>query len=175
MFAPDLCVPPALANRGISFRPAISRDRAFERALFETARPDAALLAVWPDDLRRSFLDQQFQFQTAHYARAYPHADRLIVSSGAAAIGRLILDRPDAEWTLVDIALVPEWRGRGLGKELITTILNGAGDAGATVVLTVDIHNRARALYERLGFNAFDESFPNLAMEWRPEPQLKTA
>jgi ribosomal protein S18 acetylase RimI-like enzyme len=161
--------------RGVALRPAEAADRDFERALFATARPDAALLAGWPDDVREAFLDQQFQFQTVHYARAYPQAERLIVVSGTESIGRLILDRAGPEWTLVDIALMPAWRGRGVGSELLSAILAAAGEARAVVVLTVDLQNRARGLYERLGFLATGESFPNLAMAWRPQAQLKTA
>ena len=66
---------PALKARGLSFRPPADDDRPFLRELFETARPDAGILAAWPDEVRASFLDQQFHFQTVHYARAYPEAD----------------------------------------------------------------------------------------------------
>lgn len=172
---PALLLPAAFASQGLSLRPASDADLAFERALFETARSDIALLAPWPDDVRKSFLDRQFHFQSVHYARTYPTADLLLVIRHTDPIGRLIVDRAGLEWVLVDIALLPDCRGRGLGRALLGSLLEAAARADASVFLTVEVHNRARALYERLGFLIVDESFPNTAMEWKPPGQLKTA
>ena len=82
---------PALTARGLVLRPARGEDAPFLRALFETARPDAAILAAWPEAVRKPFLDQQFHFQTIHYARVYPDADRLIVVADGAPVGRVIV------------------------------------------------------------------------------------
>lgn len=172
---PAIALPAALSSQGLALRPAAAADAAFERALFEMARPDGILLAAWPDEVRGPFLDQQFEFQTVHYARAYPGADRLIVVRQTEPVGRLILDRIGDEWVLVDIALMPAFRGQGSGGALLTAILQAAAQANARVVLSVDTHNRARSLYERLGFVAIGEDFPTIAMEWTPQGQLKTA
>lgn len=91
---------PALSARGVRLRAARDGDVAFLRALFETARPDAAFLAAWPEEARRAFLDQQFGFQSLHYARAYPDAERLVVLKDGAPIGRIILQRAPAHWCL---------------------------------------------------------------------------
>ena len=167
----------ALNEHGIVLRPAIDDDRAFERVLFEAARPDAALLAAWPEAARKPFLDQQFQFQTAHYAWAYPDADRFIVVADDKPIGRLILSRASDAWCVVDIALMPDRRGTGLGTRLLQGVQSAAAQARAsTVQLTVDMHNPARRLYERLGFAAVDEAIPNVVMAWPvPDAQLKIA
>lgn len=159
---------PALNARGLSFRPAEDSDWPFVRALFETARIDAGLLAAWPDEVRRPFLDQQFHFQTVHYARAYPEADRWLVRAGGQPIGRMILSRKLQQWWIVDIALVPAWRGLGIGTLLVQAIQAGARAASADCVrLTVDMQNPARRLYERLGFTIEQECIPALAMVWR--------
>jgi len=159
---------PALAARGLVLRPAREEDAPFLRALFETARPDAAILAAWPEAARKLFLDQQFHFQTIHYARAYPDADRLlVVAADSTPIGRLIVSRAPAQWCLVDIALLPAWRGRGVGTLLLQTLQAGARRAGAPCLrLTVDVQNPARRLYERLGFVTEEEGIPAVAMRW---------
>lgn len=168
-----------LAARGLQLRAACAEDIAFERALFETARPDGALLAAaLPDLARKTFLDQQFQFQTIHYARAHPEAVRLIVLAGNVPIGRMIVDRGAGGWCLVDIALLPPWRGAGLGSLLLQGLLDAAERAGAPrVMLTVEFSNPARRLYERHGFIVVEEAVPGAALEWRPPMtrQLKTA
>ena len=169
---------PGLAACDVTLRAAREEDAAFLRALFETARPDAALLAAWPEQARRAFLDQQFGFQTLHYARAYPHAERLIVLKDGAAVGRLILHRAPAQWCLVDIALLPPWRGQGIGTALLQALLaEAAQDKASAVQLSVDPRNPARRLYRRLGFVALDEEpgAASVGMTWRPPSQLKTA
>ncbi len=159
----------ALSARGLNLRPAREEDAAFLRALFETARPDSAVLAAWPDAVRRPFLDQQFRFQTFHYARVYPDADLLVVAAGGAPIGRITVSRGQQAWVLVDIGLMPTWRGRGIGTSLVQMVQNQARRVGAPgVKLTVDFRNPARQLYERLGFRADEEGIPNVVMSWRP-------
>jgi ribosomal protein S18 acetylase RimI-like enzyme len=159
---------PGLALRAVVLRAAKDSDRPFLRALFETARIDAGLLAAWPDDVRRLFLDQQFHFQTVHYARAYPHAECSVVMSAGQPIGRLIVDRTHGEWCIVDIALLPPWRGRSIGTLLMQSVQFAAKDAKAGCIrLTVDMTNPARRLYERLGFTVEQECAPALAMIWR--------
>ena len=166
-----------LAARGLQLRAACAGDIAFERALFETARPDSALLAgVLPDAARKVFLDHQFQFQTIHYARAHPEAVRLIVLAEHMPIGRLIVDCGESGWSLVDVALLPSWRGEGIGSLLLRGVLDAATRAGAPrIALTVEFTNPARRLYARLGFSVIEEAVPDVAMEWQPSVQLKTA
>jgi ribosomal protein S18 acetylase RimI-like enzyme len=170
---------PALTARGLSLRAARDADAPLLRALFETARPDAAVLAAWPELVRRPFLDQQFQFQTLHYARVYPDADRLLVIADGAAIGRMILSRQIEQWCVVDIALLPAWRGQGIGTLLLQTVKAAAEGASVPCMrLSVDGRNPARRLYQRLGFAAVGErdGMANVEMEWRaPSAQLNTA
>ncbi len=158
----------ALSARGLSLRPAREEDAAFLRALFETARPDAPILAAWPDAVRQPFLDQQFNFQTTHYARVHPDADRLVVVADGAPIGRITVSRGLQAWCLVDIGLMPAWRGRGIGTLLVQMVQNEARRVGAPgLQLTVDFQNPARRLYQRLGFVADEENMPAVAMSWR--------
>jgi ribosomal protein S18 acetylase RimI-like enzyme len=170
---------PALTARGLSLRPARDADGPFLRALFETARPDAAILAAWPEAIRRPFLDQQFQFQTIHYARVYPDADHMLVIADGAPIGRIIVSRQPEQWCVVDIALLPVWRGQGIGTLLVQAIQAAARRARAPCVrLSVEVRNPARRLYERLGFTAVEEGvgMANVEMAWqRPPAQLNTA
>lgn len=153
---------------GLSLRPCTGHDRAFERALFETARSDAALLAAWPAPMRGAFLDQQFQCQSEHYALVYPRAERAIVTVAGTPAGRVILDRCGLEWCLIDIALQPAIRGRGLGARLIAHMQTAARRRGASMTLTVEMHNRAQRLYRRLGFRPYEAAPPHLFMRWRP-------
>ena len=166
--SPAILLPAAFASYGYGLRPARPADAPFERRLFESARPDAAVLAGWPASTRRAFLDQQFQFQTTHYAGEYPHAERRIVTAKGTPVGRLIVERAGLPWQIVDIALLPSSRRRGLGGAIIAALLAAATQAAVEVALTVEQGNPARRLYERLGFAAAAAAPPHLAMVWRP-------
>lgn len=156
------------AARGMFLRAADAGDEKFQRVLFEEARSDYDTLASWPADVREPFLDQQYRFQTLGYAAEYPGAERLIVSNGSEAVGRLVIDRTTRDWHLVDIAVLRAWRGSGIGSALMESILHGARALRAQCVrLSVETHNPARRLYERFGFVVEEEGNPHIAMIWR--------
>jgi ribosomal protein S18 acetylase RimI-like enzyme len=53
---------------------------------------------------------------------------------------------------IVDVALLPAHRGRGIGTALLTPILDEAERTGRAVSIHVARENPARRLYDRLGF-----------------------
>ena len=54
----------------------------------------------------------------------------------------------------ISIAVVPEWRGRGIGRRLMEGTMRLAADEGVHAVsLSVELDNPARRLYESLGFS----------------------
>jgi ribosomal protein S18 acetylase RimI-like enzyme len=110
-------------------------------------------LALLPDDLGTQFVNSQYDLQRAHYLRHYPGAAWSVIEHLAQAIGRLIVDRTTDPWLLVDIAIVPERRCRGIGTRLIEQLISEAIAAGSGVALSVRVENeRALRLYERFGF-----------------------
>jgi RimJ/RimL family protein N-acetyltransferase len=163
-------LPENLAREGLSLRAARESDRAFQRALFAAARPDAPFLAAWPAEQREPFLDSQFHFQSVHYAQHHAGADFLILEQGGAPIGRLILDRTGRDWCVVDIALVPQTRGQGIGTKVLRAVQDAVGAAGAAgIELSVEIMNGgAHALYARLGFVAGEDpdNGAHIPMRW---------
>lgn len=156
-----------VTKQGVTVRAAGPGDRPFFRALFATARVDAPILAQWPAAQREPFLDSQFLFQERHYGMVHAGADYLAIERHGELAGRLILDRAAKDWCIVDIALAPALRGSGLGALLLKEVQAAAKEQGAErIVLHVEIGNRARALYERLGFVETDDVGTHIAMEW---------
>jgi GNAT superfamily N-acetyltransferase len=150
---------------GIGLRNAADSDAAFLLLVFATARTDAPLLAQWPEVERIAFVQSQYQFQDIHYRRYYDGAEFLVIEHAGSAAGRLILHRTAADWLVLDIAFLPDLRGQGLGLALMRWLLGRAKDAGAgTVSLSVEIGNRARVLYERLGFTVTEDAGSHLEM-----------
>jgi ribosomal protein S18 acetylase RimI-like enzyme len=82
--------------------------------------------------------------------------------------GRIMVFRSEHEFVLVDIALLPDARSMGIGTALIVKLLTEAEQAGKPVSLHVEKDNRARSLYERLGFEIREDTGIYFKMEWRP-------
>jgi ribosomal protein S18 acetylase RimI-like enzyme len=86
----------------------------------------------------------------------------------------LLLSRLEDEIRLVDIALLPEHRGQGIGRRLIEGLFAEAAGAGKAVRLHVGKDNRAVPLYTRLGFQIIGDKETHFFMEWRPADTTET-
>jgi ribosomal protein S18 acetylase RimI-like enzyme len=58
----------------------------------------------------------------------------------------------EREIRVVDIAISPRFRGRGLGTLLLRRVFREGDGAGKPVSIHVEVFNPARRLYDRLGF-----------------------
>jgi GNAT superfamily N-acetyltransferase len=152
----------------IALRPETEADEDFLRRLYASARAGEMALVPWPDEQKAAFLNQQFDLQRHHYRTYYPDAERLVVSIDGRPAGRRYLHRGEEFFLLMDICLLPEYRGRGLGRRLLEALLAEAGAAGKPVRLHVERFNPARNLYARLGFTLIEERSIHRLMEWRP-------
>jgi hypothetical protein len=79
-----------------------------------------------------------------------------------------VVNRAEAETRVVDVALLPEHRGRGIGSALMREVVDEADARGAKIVLHVEVFNRARSLYDRLGFLPVADVGPYVRMERTP-------
>jgi ribosomal protein S18 acetylase RimI-like enzyme len=140
--------------RGICLRPATVNDHDFLLHVYANTRKDEMASWGWSAAQQSSFLRMQFDARKRGYAATYPSAENSIVSIGDVPAGSLIIFRGPGEIRLVDIALLPEFRGRGCGGEVIRMLISEAADAGSALRLSVLRSNRATQLYERLGFIA---------------------
>ena len=135
----------------ITLRPANADDEPFLLSLYESTRSELDLLA-WDEQQKHQFAAMQFNFQGQQYRATYPAADYSIVQKGQEPIGRFIVNRDKSEFVLVDISLLPVYRQRGIGTQLIVALLKEAQARELPVHLHVVVSNPAKLLYERLGF-----------------------
>ena len=149
----------------LALRPARDGDAEFLARLYASTRVDDPALAGWSEQQREAFIVQQFHAQTVHYSQHYADASFDVVIVGGETAGRLIVDRRERELDLVDISLLPEHRGRGIGTALLQTLLDEGDGCGMTVGLQVQCYNRALRLYKRLGFSIVEDAGVYLRME----------
>lgn len=146
-----------------TLRPAEAADAAFLRSLYASTRTDE--LSLLDPAQRETFLELQWRARQQDYRARYPDADDQIVAVGGVAAGRLLVARRGGELLIVDIALLPEFRGRGIGSRLLRRLLDEAAARGMVVRLHVALSNPALRLYRRLGFRPVHEAGPYVLME----------
>jgi ribosomal protein S18 acetylase RimI-like enzyme len=159
---------------GVALRLATEADYDFMRRLYASTR--AAEMEYFPFDeaQKRAFLDQQFAAQFNHYGIHYPTCERNVIERAGVPVGRLWIDEWRDQIRLVDIALVPEARGCGIGSALLRQVMDRGAAAGKPVTIHVESFNPALNLYRRLGFEHVDTNGVYFLMRWTP-PQVKTA
>jgi ribosomal protein S18 acetylase RimI-like enzyme len=142
-------------------------DEAFLYQTFVSTRTGEMALTGWNAEQQEAFLRMQYEAQRRSYGMQLPDAEYSVIRCDGSAAGRLILDRTAEEIHVVDIALLPEFRKRGIGSSLMTAIMKEAAQAGKTVRLHVERFNPALRWYERLGFGVVNSGPIYLEMVWR--------
>jgi ribosomal protein S18 acetylase RimI-like enzyme len=137
---------------GVALRPVVPSDSAFLERVYASTRTVELEPVPWPAEQRAAFIAQQFHAQSVHYERHYADASFDVILVDGAPAGRLIVERSPERLHIVDIALLDEYRGRGVGTGLLRELIAEAGERPVSIY--VALTNRARSLYERLGFVA---------------------
>ena len=148
-------------------RPSRPEDRDFLFRLYAGTREHELSAFGWPPAQQEAFLRMQFNAQQQWYSATYSTAESQIIEQDLGPIGRMIVQREPGIWRLVDISLLPEHRGRGIGGELIRALIKECGLSGAVLQLQVLNTNPAQRLYSRLGFIKTGEDQLYTQMEMR--------
>jgi ribosomal protein S18 acetylase RimI-like enzyme len=122
----------------------------------------------WDEAQKEAFLRTQFDAQTSWYREHYADASFDVVVVGGEPAGRFYVHRGESEIRIVDIALLREHRGNGIGTSLLRELLAEADAAGKSVTIHVERLNPALRLYERLGFSIAEDKGIYLFLERPP-------
>jgi len=153
----------------ITFRPCTPEDVPFLRHLYASTREDELRnVFQWTDEQKSVFLDMQFDAQKKHYDEFYADADFLVIELEGEPIGRLYIFRDAVVIEIVDIAILPAYRGRGIGRVLLEEIIAEGASTKRRVEIYVEHNNPARHLYDRLGFEHIDTNGVYHRMVWKP-------
>ena len=149
-------------------RPSRPDDREFLLAVYGSVRDLELAQVQWPPGAKEAFVAQQFDAQDRYYREYYANASFDVIEIDGEPAGRLYVDRWPAEIRIVDIALAPEFRGRGVGEALLRELIAEAEISGRSLTIHVEQGNPARRLYERLGFVPVAERGHNTLMSAGP-------
>jgi ribosomal protein S18 acetylase RimI-like enzyme len=152
----------------IHLRPAGSGDAELLYAVYASTRTEELAQVDWDEAQKEGFLRMQFQAQSQHYSSQYAGAEFQIILLDEEPAGRLYVHRRPDEIRVMDIALLPAFRGRGVGTTLMKQLLEEGERTSRTVSIHVELFNPARHWYERLGFLPMASNGVYQLMEWRP-------
>jgi ribosomal protein S18 acetylase RimI-like enzyme len=147
-------------------RPATPEDEPFLRELYRVTRSaEFAALPLEPAQLR-ALCDSQFDAQLAGYGGAYPQVRQFVVASRDEPAGRLITARDATSLWLLDIALMPAFRGRGWGGQLVRGLQDEARASARALRLHVEMSSPWLAWYQRVGFVVEGASGMHYELRW---------
>lgn len=136
-------------------RPATAADRPFLEDVHVAALGPIALVAYgWTAD--RTAL---------HFRTAIPLAQCHVILADGLPVGYFALEDRVSSWYLAAIAIAPRYQGGGLGARVLRALQIDAD--GLPIRLSVVHTNRARALYQRLGFLVVERDARRSVLEWR--------
>jgi ribosomal protein S18 acetylase RimI-like enzyme len=158
-------------GRAVSLRPAAGDDyEDLVRVYASTRAAELAQVTWWDDAQKLAFCRAQYDAQKAEYDARFPGAQYDVILLEGRAAGRIWVGRDEEEIRLLDIALLPEFQGEGVGAALVGALIGEARSTGRRLRHMVFVLNEdARRFYERLGFRVFGEFSGYLQMEWGPE------
>ncbi len=150
-------------------RPITPQDMGFLYQIYASTRESEMAGVDWTAAQKEAFLQMQFNAQHTHYQQHFGDASFDLILLDGEAVGRLYLHHREDEIRIIDIALLTEYRGQGIGSALLRDILDQATQAKLPVRFHVERNNPALALYHRLGFREIGDEGVYCMMEWKPE------
>src|SRR5207237_1281307 len=138
-------------------RPITAEDDSFLAGVYASTRAEELVPTGWSDEEKAIFCRRQFDAQTAHYRENYPGASFQVIERDGEPVGRLYVARWEKEIRIIDITLLPEFRGTGIGTKLLRDLQEEARVAGKSLTIHVERFNHAMGLYQRLGFEQVED------------------
>ena len=152
----------------IDMRPATQADQLFLLRLYASTRGNAFRLHGCDTATEAMLQTIQFQARQTDLHLRYPDAETTVIIGRERPIGRLHVDYSGGEIRLVDMALLPEYRGRGIGRGLLRGLQAHGRRLGVPVRLHVALGNPAQRLCHRCDFIMQGTDGQYAAMEWHP-------
>lgn len=137
----------------ITFQSKTENDLEFLFQVYYSTREDELAITGWNQKEIEEFLRMQFRLQHTQYMENYKlnGSFDIILVDGIPA-GRLYVNRGTQDLRIIDIALLKEFRKKGIGSQIMADLIQEADHKNLSISLHVEINNPALKLYERLGF-----------------------
>lgn len=152
----------------IQLRQAEEKDNLFIQKVYRTTREDELNLTNWPESQKQAFIMMQSMAQLAEYKKNYPGAAFQMIIYKKKPAGRFYTWENDNEIRLIDITLLPLFRGKGIGTHLLQELIKRSNKVNKKISLHVEPGNPALQLYKRLGLVYIKNNGRHYYMERNP-------
>jgi ribosomal protein S18 acetylase RimI-like enzyme len=151
----------------LRLRPETEADIPFLQAVYASTRWQELEVAPWTDAQKLEFLHSQFALQRMHYYKFYEGARFDVIELEQQRVGRVYVHR-DVEIRIMEIALLPEFKYRGIGKHYFAQFFQEARATQKPITLHVEHNNPAKIWYAKLGFVELEDTGVYMKMRWQP-------
>jgi ribosomal protein S18 acetylase RimI-like enzyme len=147
-------------DNSIKLRLFLGKDLAFlKEVYFSTREEELQQVSDWTDEMKASFLTQQFEAQHEYYQKNYVGAEFFVIEKGKEKIGRLYyMEGFEGAIRIIDIALLPKFQKKGFGTIILKGIFERAKEIQQNVTIHVESFNPAMKLYRKMGFKKISET-----------------
>lgn len=152
----------------LNFRPVTPDDTELNYRIYYSTREEELRKSGWSEEEKENFVRMQFNLQQKQYTTFYNGATFNFILAGSVPAGRIFLHETMHEIRIMDIAVLPEYRNRGIGTTILKGIVRNAKQSGKRASIHVEVYNPARRLYERLGFTVSELRGMYYFMEYIP-------
>src|SRR5207245_11068797 len=105
-------------------------DDEFLLRVYMSTRAEELAQAEWQEGQQEAFVKWQFDLQRREYDARYPAAEYDVVLVDDRPAGRIWIGRDAEEIHLLDIAVLPEFQNRGVGRALLRSLIDEAKQSG---------------------------------------------
>jgi ribosomal protein S18 acetylase RimI-like enzyme len=141
----------------VTLRAVTTDDEPFLRQVYASTRADELASVPWTAEQKTAFCDMQYDAQERDYRSRWPDMRYEIIVVDGAPAGRLWQSFTPDEAHVLDIAILPEFRGQGAGRHVLQHAIDEARATNRMFSIYVEKTNPARRLYERLGLRVVAE------------------
>ena len=134
----------------------------------EKESDDQLLRDLFAADRVPLLLGIQYTGRQAGWSVQWPHAEGYVIEVDAVPVGRLLLNRTDALWWVVDLAVLPHRRGEGIGSLVLSDLVRSSGMIGARLGLKVEREAASRSFFERHGLKVVGEDEEQVILQTTP-------
>lgn len=157
-------------SQEITFKKIEENDLPFLKQVYKSTREEELKMVDWPENQKEQFITQQFEAQHDYYQQVYNEASFEIILYSGKPAGRLYLWESEKQIRIVDISLLPPFRNRGIGSQILNQLIEKSDKNLKTLSIHVECYNPALSLYKRLGFEQKDHTGVYFYMERQPHP-----
>jgi len=153
----------------IQLRPVEEKDTAFIEAVYRTTREAELNLTNWSEHQKNAFISMQAAAQHAEYKAKFPNVKFQVIIYNKKSAGRFYTAENENEIRLMEMTILPEFRGKGIAKELLQQSIERSNKIQKKLSCHVEASNPILKFYQRLGFVHLKNNGRYFYMEREPD------